>query len=193
MAARWTTRASRGGIRDSEQLYQSVRDRLIHRYPLISIGWMNHQTPGQWTTPDVDLAAENLLTLGAKALVFVPIGFVTENHETMLDVAYSISKLRSRAECLHVDCLNDDPGFLELCAGWLDPLIADLAGVPKLESAGNAVAIPPAGILPNRNQDVCDRLAPHLQNGHARNGHSHSHIGHTHNGHSHHGHSHHHH
>ena len=189
-----------GGIRDSEDLYRSVRDRLINRYPLISIGWMNHQTPGQWTTPDVDLAAQNLLTMGAKALVFVPIGFVTENHETMLDVAYSISKIRSQVECLHVDCLNDDPGFLELCAGWLDPLIAELADLPQLDSAEIPTVIPPAGTQPNRNQDVCDRLAPHLQKGHSHhghshsNGHSHSHghsHGHSHHGHSHHGHHHH--
>ncbi|MGK7909230.1 MAG: ferrochelatase [Synechococcus sp.] len=175
-----------GGIRDSEELYRSVRDRLIDRYPLISIGWMNHQTPGQWTTPDIDLAAQNLLTLGARALVFVPIGFVTENHETMLDVAYSINKLRSKVECLHVDCLNDDRGFLEMCAGWLDPLIADLADVPTRDAAEIPTILPPAGALPNRNQDVCDRLAPQLQQ-------AHSHHGHSHQGHSHHGHSHHHH
>ena len=55
--------------------------------------WMNHPVPGKWTTPDVDQAAKNLTTLGAKALVFVPIGFVTENHETQLDIGYTIDKV----------------------------------------------------------------------------------------------------
>ena len=71
--------------------------------------WMNHPVPGKWTTPDVDQAAKNLTTLGAKALVFVPIGFVTENHETQLDIGYTIDKVRDQAECVHLPTLNDDP------------------------------------------------------------------------------------
>ena len=54
---------------------------------------MNHPTPGRWTQPDMLQAAKNLVTTGARAIVFVPIGFVTDNHETILDVGYTIEKL----------------------------------------------------------------------------------------------------
>ncbi len=114
------------GIRESEALYHSVRELLIHRYPLITIGWMNHPTPGKWTKPDMDTATENLLTLGARAIVYAPIGFVTENHETQIDVGYTIDKLAGRAEHLHLPSLNGDAEFLELAARWVEPLIDDL-------------------------------------------------------------------
>ncbi|MDR9404735.1 MAG: ferrochelatase, partial [Halothece sp. Uz-M2-17] len=75
------------GITESEALYESVREKLINKYPLISVGWLNHDTPLiEWTQPNADLAAKNLIELGAKAVVMMPIGFATENHETILDV-----------------------------------------------------------------------------------------------------------
>ena len=33
------------GITESQILYDLVRDKLINRYPLISVGWLNHDTP----------------------------------------------------------------------------------------------------------------------------------------------------
>ncbi|MGF1575094.1 MAG: ferrochelatase [Cyanophyceae cyanobacterium] len=116
------------GIRESVSLYLSVREHLIEKYPLISLGWMNHDTPGRWTTPDMNQAAQNLLGLGARALVYAPIGFATENHETMLDVGYSIKKFQDKAECLHLDCLNEDPVFLAMAAKWITPMITELLG-----------------------------------------------------------------
>lgn len=115
------------GIRESEALYHSVRMRLVHKYPLITPGWMNHPTPGKWTTPDMQQATENILEMGARAIVYAPIGFVTENHETQLDVGYTIDRLAGRAEYLHLPSLNDDPEFLALAADWIEPLIADLS------------------------------------------------------------------
>ncbi len=114
------------GVRDSEALYYALQERLIHRYPLMTPAWMNHPVPGKWTTPDVDQAAKNLTTLGAKALVFVPIGFVTENHETQLDIGYTIDKVRDQAECVHLPTLNEDPDLLKMGADWIKPLIDDL-------------------------------------------------------------------
>ncbi len=124
------------GIRESEALYHSVRELLVNRYPLISIGWMNHPTPGKWTTPDMDQATENLLTLGARVIAYAPIGFVTENHETQLDVGYTIDKLAGRAEHLHLPSLNADPEFLDLAAGWISPLVDDLLVDGHREGAG---------------------------------------------------------
>ncbi|MDX2214520.1 MAG: ferrochelatase [Oculatellaceae cyanobacterium bins.114] len=118
------------GIDESQALYERVRERLIHRYPLISVGWLNHQTPLiEWTQPNADLAARNLMELGATAIVFMPIGFATENHETLLDVDHIIHDLRrQRPDVTYVQmpCVNDRPEFLKMAAEWANPLIADL-------------------------------------------------------------------
>ncbi|NJL45172.1 MAG: ferrochelatase, partial [Leptolyngbyaceae cyanobacterium SM2_3_12] len=168
------------GIEESQKLYDRVRDRLIYKYPLISVGWLNHDTPLiKWTQPNADLAARNLMDLGATALVFMPIGFATENHETLLDVEHIIEGLRrKRPDVTYVQmpCVNDDPTFLAMAATWTDKHIADLLEEEALVvnpslAAGQAAAV------------------------HSHNGHSHDHhlAGHGHDhGHSHdHGHHHH--
>jgi ferrochelatase len=118
------------GIVESQALYESVREKLISRYPLISVGWLNHQTPLiKWTQPNVELAARNLLELGAEALIFLPIGFATENHETLLDVEHIIEKLRrqfERVNYFRMACVNDRPEFCRMAAGWADEHISDL-------------------------------------------------------------------
>ena len=118
------------GITESQILYDLVREKLIHRYPLISVGWLNHDTPLiEWTQPDAKLAAENLIQLGATAVVFAPIGFATENHETLLDVDHIIHGLRDRhpeVTYRQMACVNDRPEFLEMAAEWANPQIAAL-------------------------------------------------------------------
>ena len=118
------------GIDESEALYQLVRNELVNQYPLISIGWLNHDTPLiEWTQPNVYQAAKNLITLGAKALLFMPIGFATENHETLLDVHHIIHRLEkshSDVKYLQLDCVNDHPRFVEMAAHWADPQIEQL-------------------------------------------------------------------
>lgn len=124
------------GIDESQKLYDQVRERLIYRYPLISIGWLNHQTPLiEWTQPNVELAAKNLIDLGATALIFMPIGFATENHETLLDVDHIIHALqRKRSDVTYVQmpCVNDHPEFLQMVAGWADDQIAALLSAQAL-------------------------------------------------------------
>lgn len=114
------------GIKESERLYEAVRRRIVTRYPLVHIGWMNHPTPGKWTQPDMDRSAENLIELGARAIVFASIGFVTDNHETMLDVGYARTRLDGRVETAAVPSLNADDAFLELAAGWIAPFVSEL-------------------------------------------------------------------
>jgi ferrochelatase len=116
------------GIRDSRILYHAVKERLWHEFPSISVGWMNHPTPGRWTQPDMLQAARNLVTTGVRAIVFAPIGFVTDNHETLLDVGYTIDRLRKlhpEIEVLHLPSLNDDAELMRLAAGWIAPLVDD--------------------------------------------------------------------
>lgn len=127
------------GIRESEALYESVRERLIYRYPLISVGWLNHQTPLiEWTQPNAHLAAENLIQLGAKAIVFMPIGFATENHETLLDVHHIIHALEARHDrvrYVQMACVNEHPQFLQMAAEWAHPQIEALLAETEVSAA----------------------------------------------------------
>ncbi len=150
------------GITESQALYDKVRDRLIDRYPLISVGWLNHQTPLiDWTQPNADLAAKNLIELGAKAIVFMPIGFATENHETLLDVEHIIEKSHRKhpdVKYIRMPCVNDNPEFLQMVATWAEPQIEALL-------AEQAVAVVPSqGEIPH-----------HHDHGHHQHGHDHGH------------------
>ena len=124
------------GIDESQILYELVRERLIHRYPLISVGWLNHQTPLiKWTQPNAELAAKNLMELGAKAIIFMPIGFATENHETLLDVEHIIRHLHKKysdVTYVQMPCVNDEPEFCEMAAQWADSHITELLSAEAL-------------------------------------------------------------
>ncbi|AFZ34210.1 ferrochelatase [Stanieria cyanosphaera PCC 7437] len=118
------------GIDESQALYESVREELIYKYPLISVGWLNHDTPLiEWTQPNVELAAKNLIELGATAIIMMPIGFATENHETLLDVDHIIHHLQhrhSQITFVQMPCVNDNPNFLAMAAAWANPQIEAL-------------------------------------------------------------------
>ena len=118
------------GIDESQALYELVREKLINRFPLISVGWLNHQTPLiKWTQPNAELAGKNLIELGARAIVFMPIGFATENHETLLDVEHIIESLQRKypqVSYMQMACVNDDPEFCQMAAEWANPQIEAL-------------------------------------------------------------------
>jgi len=171
------------GIVESQALYDRVRERLMYRYPLISVGWLNHDTPLiEWTQPDATLAAKNLIDLGATAIVFMPIGFATENHETLLDVDHIIESLQKQRQGItyrKLPCVNDHPEFLKMAAEWANPQIEALL-------SETAVAVNPSLASAHREHGHS-----HEGHGHSHGGHGHSHGGHSHGGHSHdHGHSH---
>ncbi len=153
------------GIEESQALYDRVRERLMHRYPLISVGWLNHDTPLiDWTQPNAQQAAKNLIDLGATAIVFMPIGFATENHETLLDVHHIIHALRRKrpdVTYVQMECVNDHPEFLKMAAEWAKPQVEALLN-------GQALAV---------NPTLAGQMA-HEHNGHH---HDHGHSGHQHN------------
>lgn len=152
------------GIEESQALYDRVREQLMHRYPLISVGWLNHDTPLiDWTQPNAKQAAQNLMELGATAMVFMPIGFATENHETLLDVHHIIHALqRKRPDVTYVQmkCVNDHADFLKMSAQWANPQIEALF-------SGQALAV---------NFSLAGQLHhEHNGNSHGHNGHHHTH------------------
>ena len=159
------------GIVESQALYDRVRERLMYRYPLISVGWLNHDTPLiEWTQPDATLAAKNLIDLGATAIVFMPIGFATENHETLLDVDHIIEGLQKQRQGVtyrKLPCVNDHPEFLKMAAEWANPQIEALL-------SEMAVAV-------NPNLVVRDHVHSHSDHGHNHDDHGHNHGGHGHN------------
>ncbi|MEG5056424.1 ferrochelatase [Microcoleus sp. A2-C5] len=163
------------GIVESQALFDRVRERLMYRYPLISVGWLNHDTPLiEWTQPDATLAAKNLIDLGATAIVFMPIGFATENHETLLDVDHvieSLQKQRKGVTYRKLPCVNDRPEFLKMAAEWANPQIEALL-------SESAIAV-------NPNLVVRDHAHSHGDHGHSHGDHGHSHGGHSHGGHGH--------
>jgi ferrochelatase len=154
------------GILESEALYERIREKLINKYPLISVGWLNHQTPLiEWTQPNVTLAAKNLIDLGATAVVFVPIGFATENHETLLDVHHIVHNLKRRSPhvtYVEMPCVNDHPDLLKMAANWANPHIEALLSETALA------------------------VNPELAAVQASHHHHHHHDGHSHSAHSHH-------
>lgn len=133
------------GIDESQKLYELVREELITRYPLISVGWLNHQTPLiKWTQPNADLAARNLIELGAKVIIFMPIGFATENHETLLDVEHIIEHLRrkhSDINYIQMPCVNDHPEFCQMVANWADEQIEALLNQEALSINPSSISL----------------------------------------------------
>ncbi|MBP0017578.1 MAG: ferrochelatase [Cyanobacteria bacterium SBLK] len=150
------------GIVESEALYEKVREKLIYKYPLISVGWLNHDTPLiEWTQPHTELAAKNLIDLGATAIVMMPIGFVTENHETILDVEHiieSLEKYNKKVTYIRMPCVNDRPEFLQMAANWANPQIEALR-------SQEAVIVNPQ----------LATVSHHHHHGHSHNGHHHHH------------------
>ncbi len=171
------------GIDESQGLYELVRKELMYRYPLITVGWMNHDTPMiKWTQPDMKTASKNLMDLGATALVYAPIGFATENHETLLDVDHVIESLRKKrpdVTYLRMECVNEHPDFVAMAAEWANPLVKEL-----LEEADLMVQ-------PARVDEVRDRIA-HDMHQHHSHGEGHNHHGSGHHEHHDHDHDHHH-
>ncbi|MEO0518277.1 MAG: ferrochelatase [Cyanobacteria bacterium P01_A01_bin.116] len=168
------------GIDESQKLYEAVREKLIHKFPLISIGWMNHDTPLiDWTQPNMAIAGQNVIDLGATALVMMPIGFATENHETLLDVDHIIHSLRKKnphVTYVQMDCVNDHPDFMQMVADWADTHIQSL-----LEATPITV---------NPELRVIEAKAHNHDHVHGHDhGHTHAHKDRAHNNHKHHEHA----
>jgi len=59
----------------------------------------------------------------------MPIGFATENHETLLDVEHIIEGLRRKrpdVTYVQMECVNDHPEFVKMAAEWAHPQIEAL-------------------------------------------------------------------
>jgi ferrochelatase len=124
------------GVIDGQALYDRVQAQLQHEYPLVSIGWINHDTPFvNWSQPNLKQAAISLIKAGAQTILFKPLGWATENFETMLDVDDAIKALQHQYPTVtytRLDCVNDDPDFLQILAGWANPQIESMLSESKV-------------------------------------------------------------
>ncbi len=118
------------GVIDGQELSDRIQAQLQHQYPLISIGWINHDMPFiKWSQPNLVQAATSLIESGALAIFFKPIGWATDNYETILDVEDAIKTLQRqypKVICTRLDCVNDDPDFLQIAAKWANPQIESM-------------------------------------------------------------------
>jgi protoporphyrin/coproporphyrin ferrochelatase len=135
------------GVIDGQALYNLVQAQLQHQYPLLSIGWVNHDTPFiNWSQPNLKQAAKNLIKAGAQAILFKPLGWATDNYETILDVEDAIQSLQRqypKVAYTRLNCVNDDPDFLKIAAEWANPHIEAMLSVPQAIAPDlGVVAIP---------------------------------------------------
>ena len=123
------------GVIDGQALYDRVQVQFQHQYPLMSIGWVNHDMPFiKWSQPNLEQAAKTLIESGAHTILFKPLGWVTENYETILDVEDAIASLKHQHPTVvytRLDCVNDDPDFLKIAAEWANPHIEAMLAVSQ--------------------------------------------------------------
>ena len=123
------------GVIDGQVLYDGVAAQLQHEYPLVSIGWVNHDTPFiNWSQPNLIQAGKSLITAGAQTILFQPLGWVTDNYETILDVEDAIASLQRQYPTVtytRLGCVNDNPNFLKIAASWANPDIEVMLSVPQ--------------------------------------------------------------
>ena len=126
------------GVIDGQALFDRVQAQLQHQYPLISIGWINHDMPFiKWSQPNLEQAAKSLIKSGAQTIVFKPLGWVTENYETILDVEDAIKSLQCQYPTVtytRLECVNDDPEFFSIAAAWANSQIEAMLSVSKIEN-----------------------------------------------------------
>ncbi|AFY92390.1 ferrochelatase [Chamaesiphon minutus] len=124
------------GVIDGQALFDRVQAQLQHQYPLISIGWINHDMPFiKWSQPNLEQAAKSLIGSGAQTIIFKPLGWVTENYETIIDVEDAIESLQRQYPTVtytRLECVNDDPEFFSIAAGWANLQIEAMLSGSKI-------------------------------------------------------------
>lgn len=81
--------------------------------------------PGGWLEPDLDALIDAAAASEVKALVVVPIGFMTDHMETLydLDIVAAGKALDNDLEFMRAAVPNDDVGILDAMADLIAPLV----------------------------------------------------------------------
>ena len=113
-------KGGKGGLEDdpyAKQLNETIQGVLRHTGDITwHLGFQSKgMSPGEWLGPTVDSILERLSKEGKKYILIVPVGFVSDNIETLydIDIVY-----KEKAESLglifyRTESLNDSPKFIE--------------------------------------------------------------------------------
>jgi protoporphyrin/coproporphyrin ferrochelatase len=111
------------------QMRATVDAIMANRHPQEE-HWLSYQSrvgPAQWTKPSTEVLVKRLLNYGIKNLLMVPVAFVTDHIETVMELNI---ELREEVEHMGVENLtvtkglNDHPYFIKALA---DEVIAKIA------------------------------------------------------------------
>ncbi|MBN1478029.1 ferrochelatase, partial [Candidatus Sumerlaeota bacterium] len=100
------------GLESTQRFLDRLSERLAPRFAHTSVGWLNHTLGGEWTSPDLETAAADMLERGLRRVVYYPFGFLADNAETQLE-GRVILRGFDALEPLHLQCLNAWPPFVE--------------------------------------------------------------------------------
>ncbi len=101
----------------AKQLNETIQGVLRHTGDITwHLGFQSKgMSPGEWLGPTVDSILERLSREGKKYILIVPVGFVSDNIETLydIDIVYK-EKAESLGMTFHrTESLNDSPKFIE--------------------------------------------------------------------------------
>ncbi len=110
------TRIIESGDPYADQVTETV-DLVAKQAGLVSwsLAWQSGRRDGSWLEPDIKVVVEDLVGKGSRGILAVPVGFVTENIETLFDLDIETKGLvESRgAMFFRAPCLNTSPMFIE--------------------------------------------------------------------------------
>ncbi len=113
------------GYNDTKRLYDLIEKQLHSEFKMLNIGWMNHRVGGDWTTPTLETAADEMRNQKIKRLIYYPFGFLADNAETQLESKKILHDI-GIDEYIHLPCLNDDADFIDFLAECVTNQITNL-------------------------------------------------------------------
>ena len=100
----------------------AVQARLGAPNP-VRLSFQSRAGPVKWIGPDTDVVVRELGAAGVKALVVVPISFVSDHIETLYEIEMlygGIARASGVEEFVRVPALNLDPGFIAALADLVE-------------------------------------------------------------------------
>jgi ferrochelatase len=122
-------------IRQGDPYAEQVQQTIAQLLPLVQpgdwrLGWQSRGLRGgEWLEPDVEDVVHGLVTDGWRKLLIVPVGFVSDNVETLFDLDVTLRAVIQEAGIpyLRSQAPNDEPSFI---AALADIVVDHLARRP---------------------------------------------------------------
>lgn len=101
---------------------KAVMDRLAVRNP-VHLSWQSRAGPVKWLKPDTDTVVRDLGASGVKAMVVVPVSFVSDHIETLYEIEMLYGNMAREAgieEYIRVPAVNADAPFVAALADLVE-------------------------------------------------------------------------